>query len=419
LRRFGLRAGIDQVALYNAVQFQDLSNRDCQAGHYDQARLSEHAFKVAQLGFSDLQLQSIRIKGTTAQCVRSTPHIVVLRCLNQLIRQSVKIEASDRDTIIRRLASVLGEGVPHRIYKFDVKAFFDSVDCVELFALLANDSHLTRSAVLVLENYFRELADRKLKGIPRGIALSATLSEYLMRQFDRYVSRLPEVYYYARYVDDIFIVTGARENPDRFARQIKTHLPLGLELNTTKTKVLDVPVQLKSDGSAVVGQFDYLGYTFAIHETKRVDNRLSRSIEITVSAKKIRRIKSRLCRAVSSFIAEGNIRLLERRLQLLTGNYNVRDMSTGRLRNVGLYCSYRRANSLASLVELDSFLRSIFVGKRSRLAKRLASKLSLQRRRAFLRFGFAKSFGSQTFYNFSPGELAQLSVCWRDAYVDC
>jgi hypothetical protein len=410
-----LRGGFDQTALFNAVQFQDLSNPDCKAGQYDQKRLSEHAFKIAQLGFGSLHLQSIEIKGSTAHCIRSTPHLVVLRYLNQIIRQLAKVEPSDRDTIIRRLATVLAEGVPHRVYKFDIKAFFDNVDASELFVLLANEAHLTRSAVLVLQHYFRELSARQLRGLPRGIPLSATLSEYLMKTFDRFVSRLPEVYYYARYVDDIIIVTSAREDEGRFSSKIKRQLPPGLQFNTTKTKVLDIPVQPKSNGSAVIGQFDYLGYNFSIHETGRVDGHLSRSIDITMSAKKIRRIKSRLCRAVSNFVVESDVALLERRLQLLTGNYNLRDLSTGRIRNVGLYCSYRRVNSIAGLAELDSFLRSIFIGKHSRLARRLSFKLSLERRRSFLRYSFVKSFGSQTFYNFPLGELAKLTLCWRDA----
>jgi Reverse transcriptase (RNA-dependent DNA polymerase) len=410
-----LRVGIDQVALYNAVQFQDLSNPDCQTAQHDQQRLSEHAFRVVQFGFGALDLQQLKIKDNIAHSVRSTPHLIVLRCLNQLIRQSVKIEPSDRDTIIRRLATVLQEGVPHRIYKFDIKAFFDSVDCKELFGQIANEIYLPRSGALVLQNFLNELANRNIRGLPRGIPLSATLSEYLMKKFDDYVSRLPDVYYYARYVDDIIIVTGMRENKNQFAREIRKHLPPGLQFNTAKTTMLDVAVQLKSNGVPAIGNFDYLGYNFSVHETKRVDGRLSRSIAINLSAKKIRRIKFRICCALASFITENDMKLLERHMQPLTGNYNLRDLSTGRIRNAGLYCNYRRANSYTGLHELDSFLRSIFVGKHLRLARRLSSQLSLNERRALLRFSFKTSFDLRTFYNFPPSELAKLTLCWRDA----
>jgi hypothetical protein len=410
-----LLSGIDRLALLNAVQLQDLANPDCKSLQYDQERLTLHALEVVRDGFSDLKLQEIEIKGNIAHSVRSTPHLVVLRCLNQIIRQSVKIEPSDRDTIIRCLATVLAEGVPHRLYKFDIKSFFESIDTPALFQQLANEPDMPRSAVLVLNSYLNLLLDRNIRGVPRGIQLSATLSEYIMKQFDEYVSRLPEVYFYARYVDDIVIVTGAREDKTHFARQIKRQLPRPLEFNTTKTRVLDIPVQKKSDGLSIVGDFDYLGYNFSIHESARIHNRLCRSNQITIAPRKVRRLKSRLCRAVTSFIVDNNISLLERRLQLLTGNYNLRDISTGRLRNVGLYCNYRRANSTASLIELDSFFRSLVIGNRSRIARRLSTACPTQERRSLLRFSFAKGFTEQIFYNFPSAELAELTLCWRDA----
>jgi hypothetical protein len=153
----------------------------------------------------------------------------------------------------------------------------------------------------------------------------------------------------------------------------------------------------------------------SIHETKRVDNRFCRVIDVTLAPRKIRRLKSRISRAVASFTTNGNKHLLERRMQLLTGNYNLRDLSTGRLRNVGLYCNYRRANSSAALVELDSFLRSIFVGGHSSLARRLSHKMPYRTRRSFLRYSFTNGFQERTFYNFRPDELAELTMCWRDA----
>jgi hypothetical protein len=406
---------IDKASLLNSIKVQDLSNPDCQALAYDRERLSEEAFRVVQNGFADLKLHQIPIRGNVALCVHSTPHLVALRCLNQTIRRSVGIQSSDRDTIVRRLTTILGEGVPHRLYKFDVKKFFDSIDTLQLFGQLANEARIPRSAVLVLENFLYELVNRGVVGLPRGIQLSATLSEYSMKQFDRFVSRLPDVYYYARYVDDIIIVTGAREERAQFTRQIRKELPFTLDFNNTKTKHIDIPVQPKSDGSSIIGDFDYLGYNFSIYETKRVGHRLSRSIGVTLASSKIRRLKSRVCRAVARFTIDGDVGILERRLQLLTGNYNLRDVPTGRLRNVGLYCNYRRANSDAALIDLDVFLRSVFVGKRGALARRLSSRMSLTSRRSFLRFSFSRSFHRRTFYNFHPNELANLTLCWRDA----
>jgi hypothetical protein len=402
--------------LSNCIHSKDLLNDDCVAGGYDADELAQRAVTVVQSGFGALRLESLVIKRKLAHCVRSTPHAVVLRGLNRLIRQATQIKPSDRDTIIRRLGTVLAEGVPHRVYKFDIKAFFESVDTKWLFEQVANVSALPRSAILVLERYLNELHSRGIVGLPRGVPLSATLSEFALQRFDSELSILPEVYFHARYVDDIVVVTSARENPKDFARKIRKLLAhLGLELNHNKSTRIDVAVQPKSDGKAIVGQFDYLGYNFLIHETTRnADRRLARKVEITIAATKIARLKTRLCCSLGTFLSDGDIGKLERRLQVLTGNYNVRDFSTGRPRNTGLYCNYRRVNSQVALSELDAFFRSVMVGSRSRLSRRLSAKIPTTVRRSLLKYNFAKSFEKRTFYNFQVTELVELRRCWRD-----
>ncbi|WP_315701273.1 MULTISPECIES: antiviral reverse transcriptase Drt3a [unclassified Bradyrhizobium] len=402
--------------LSSCIHRKDLLNDDCVADGCDVDELTRRATNVVQYGFAALKLEPITIKRKIAQCVRTTPHAVVLRGLNKIIRQTTQIRPADRDTIIRRLTTVLEEGVPHRVYKFDIKAFFESIDTKRLFEQVANVPAMPRNATIVLLNYLNELQSRGLVGLPRGIHLSATLSEFALQRFDRELSLLTEIYFHARYVDDIVIVTSSRENPLEFSRKIRKLLrPLGLELNHQKTKTIDVPVQLKSDGRGILGRFDYLGYAFSIHESKRnADGRLYRNVEVTIAATKIARLKSRVCCSIAAFLIDGDIGRLERRLQLLTGNYNVRDFVKMRSRNTGLYCNYRRVNSHAALSELDAFFRSILVGSRSRLSRRLSTKVSMDVRRSFLKFSFERSFRDRIFYNFAAAELADLRRCWRN-----
>ncbi|MCP1774736.1 antiviral reverse transcriptase Drt3a [Bradyrhizobium japonicum] len=402
--------------LSSCIHGKDLFNEDCIAGNYDADELTKRASTVVQYGFVTLKLDPIIIKGKVAHCVRTTPHAIVLRGLNRIIRQATQIRPSDRDTIVRRLTTVLQEGVPHRIYKFDIKAFFESVDTKTLFERVANIPSMPRNAALVLLNYLNELRSRGIVGLPRGVPLSATLSEFALHRFDRELSLLPEIYFHARYVDDIVVVTSARENPRDFVRKIRRLLaPLGLELNYKKTKTIDIPVQSKSDGKTILGKFDYLGYAFSVHETARNSNqKYFRDVDVTIASTKIDRLKARLCCSIAVFLGDGDIGRLERRLQLLTGNYNVRDFVRNRSRNTGLYCNYRRVNSHTALAELDAFLRSLLIGTRSQLSKRLSAKVSLDIRKSLLKFSFERSFRQRTFYNFSQMELADLRRCWRD-----
>jgi hypothetical protein len=412
-----LLPGMNKEFLASCIRPKDLLNEDCVSDNCDAAELVQRCATVVRWGFPALKLESILIKGKTAHLVKSTPHAIVLRGLNVTVRRATRLKPADRDTIIRRLATVLGEGVEHREYKFDIKSFFESLDTKSLAADMASVTAIPRSAVRVLENYFTELEGRGIKGLPRGISLSATLSEWALSNFDKKISSLPDVYFNARYVDDIVIVTGARETPGQFIKKIKSLLaPLKLELNPDKTQQIHIPGPPQaSSTNRVVGQFDYLGYSFAVHEAKRApDRRFYREVDVSIAKTKIARLKSRLCLAVCAFLADGSIGDFERRLQLLTGNYNLRDFVNGRQRNTGLYCNYRRANTSEGLKEIDAFFRSLVVGGRSRLAKRLSQKVPIGLRRSLLKYNFVRSFNEQVFYNFTLAEIAELRRCWRD-----
>lgn len=82
----------------------------------------------------------------------------------------------------------------HRIYKFDIKSFFERLDTALLLKELWLVPEVPRSALSLLANYFDELRDRNIPGLPRGVQLSAILSEFALKQFDREVPLLPDVY---------------------------------------------------------------------------------------------------------------------------------------------------------------------------------------------------------------------------------
>lgn len=405
---------LHQEALARVIRPKDLDSAGLLDTSANRAFLSQAAYEAAQSDFSTLSVRPFRLKKKIAYSVLSAPHAIVLNQLNQVIRVATGVKTSDRDTIIRRLLTILSEGVPHRLYKFDIKEFYDSVDTRSLADAILIDPRIPRATLLVLAKYLDKLNQGNITGLPRGIPLSATLAEYLLRDFDAIISKLPDVYFYARYVDDIVLITSAREDIRTFARRVRRTLPFKLDFNSTKSRVLDIPVT-RSNGLAIVGALDYLGYNIAIHESARVQGRLARAVDVSIATKKLIRIKTRICRSVIAFIEVPNIRTLTRRLQLLTGNYNVREYATGQLRNVGLYCNYRHANQLDGLLELDSFLRAILIGNRTHLARRFAASASRSQRQSFLRFSFARGFADRTFYNFDSRELADLKECWRDA----
>jgi hypothetical protein len=130
------------------------------------------------------------------------------------------------------------------------------------------------------------------------MAISATLSEYTLRDFDQFVSRLPNVFYYSRFVDDMVLITSGDVDADEFKNLVSERLPRGLLLNQQKCRYLSLSENRVSGGQvpSVVATFDFLGYQFEIWRRQKDGNRnlSSRMVNVDISPSKTKRIKTRV-----------------------------------------------------------------------------------------------------------------------------
>src|SRR5699024_10410218 len=85
------------------------------------------------------------------------------------------------------------------------------------------------------------------KGLPRGIGVSAFLSELFMRDIDNQIRNLTDLVYYARYVDDIVAVfipkstTIEKNRMKRYFVKIKDIVKeKGIKLNRAKTNCFNL-----------------------------------------------------------------------------------------------------------------------------------------------------------------------------------
>jgi hypothetical protein len=235
-----------------------------------------------------------------------------------------------------------------------------------------------------------------------------------MRDFDRQIANLPGVYYFARYVDDMIILTTEQNDHAAFLRTVADHLPSGLRLNPKKTKA--VPVRGKSNPPSLDGYFDFLGYSFSISTKFRdADNKFVRRVDVDISEKKISKLKSRVILSLMDFINGGTFQDLEDRLRLITGNYHIYDHARSFRRKVGIYYNYNQISldTAKALTELDVFLKRILLSRNGTICRRLYPLLNSPQRRKLLKYSFNTSFRSRTHYHFNAARLAQLIECWK------
>jgi RNA-directed DNA polymerase len=162
---------------------------------------------------------------------------------------------------INRVAdSIVRERV--QVIDIDLKAYFDTVRHDILLAKVAQrveDRKIMRLLKLILKSSGKQ-------GVPQGGLISPLLSNLYLNEVDKMLEKAKEVtrtgkyihLEYARFADDLVVLVDGFKKWRWLTRAVMTRLcqefqKLGVELNTEKTKVVDL---------SAGGMFSFLGFHF-------------------------------------------------------------------------------------------------------------------------------------------------------------
>lgn len=344
---------------------------------------------------------------------------LVLRKVTLNLRRVTSIRQPDRQMIVSSLRHLLAEGTPFRIYRLDITSFYESFGTSDVIETINAISNLSPQTKRLIEKILQFFITAGGQGIPRGLALSAVISELMMTMFDEHIANSAGVFFYARYVDDIVVLTHALENKTTFLRTVVKTLPRGLSLNETKQKVRSASERVApSAASTTIFSFSYLGYEFTVKEPLRNKiipiKRQFRDIGVDISKNKLTRYKTRICRAFLDFTTTADYQLLLDRLQFLTSNFSVRDINTGRRKLAGIFYNYPYVSSSTGggLDQLDKFLWGAIRGGHGRLFSRSAAILTRSQKRELLTLSFKRGHENRTFRYFHPKHIGVMQECW-------
>ncbi|MCU0402113.1 MAG: RNA-directed DNA polymerase, partial [Algoriphagus sp.] len=166
------------------------------------------------------------------------PNKLILRKLNDNIKRIYKDEQANRRIIISQVKTLLSETCPFWVIKTDIKSFYESIDRERLISKFHDDSMLSYQSMFLIKRIFENPLLAGKSGVPRGMNISATMSELYMRKFDRWVRSYDSVYYYARFVDDIIIFSNSLKDSLSLIENLNVKLELlaeGLSINHKKT----------------------------------------------------------------------------------------------------------------------------------------------------------------------------------------
>ncbi|HEV2600649.1 antiviral reverse transcriptase Drt3a [Sphingopyxis sp.] len=373
----------------------------------------DSAAEIGRNGFATVSFLNSKLRGKHIHQVTDIAQLLVLRHVSKNIRYITGAKQDDRQFLIECIRTMLREGTAYRVYKFDIKSFYENANIPGILDRLRNDEGFSGQSAVALSTFFAIAKAHGVSGLPRGLGLSATLAEYLLRPFDEYISNVAHVWFYARFVDDIFIVTSGREDRTAFENDAKAALPEGLVFNS-KSLVRDFDGYDKAI-TGLAHSIDFLGYRFNVDRPVRSGGAVMRAVTLDIAPSKVRKIKTRVAKALTQFSKDGNYIDLRSRCRLITGNFNFVDRATGVRRVSGIHFNYPLIDvgSSKALDDLDKFFRNVVMSPHP--LNKLRPGLSKQQRRELVRLSFRGGHQQRRFYSFSPVRLAELVAVWRHA----
>lgn len=330
-------------------------------------------------------------------------HHFVLKQLQRNIYKTFKVKQANRRQIVSQIKLLLDDGFPKVIVRTDISSFYESIHHESLLSKIEQNSLLSypskKIIADVLNQYWQTLIADGIKtttdvrkGVPRGFGISAYLSELYMRDFDRKMSRSPNVTYYARYVDDIIIVftpESRTENKtsDSYKNQVKSLIfqATQLAVNEDKTSVIDLRKEDRERRATINYKLTYLGYQFIVGYKHNLIERKTKRLPLVtkMSENKFERYQLKISLAFDEYLRHSakypgaesrSNRMLLQRINFISTNFRL----TSRKDNVfmGIFFSNEFLSTTEDLKKLDKFLKDEIARITKPTNKYLIGKLS-------------------------------------------
>jgi hypothetical protein len=350
----------------------------------------------------------------------------VIKQLQHNIRHLFKVKQANRHSILSNIKTFLNSKIPVYVIRTDITNFYESIPHNKLMPLLNNNTLLSNKSKSLIKGIFKEyefLKDKSITkkgyGVPRGIGISSYLSEIYLRDIDKEISNRQEVLFYARYVDDIFIIInflpmGTTTLDDYYVKIEQLFQEKGLILKTRgdeKCKILDF-----TKDSVPEEKFDYLGYKLCIKRDKR-----QLAISYSFSDEKQKKYKGRIDNIFRHFekLVKTNIPQAYKDLfdcmNLITSNVKLLNGKSGV--KVGLFYNNDLLDNMEVLNELTKHLNEktdtinnlpIKLTGRDKLIEKIQKRIK--------KIDFRTRWEEKKMYKFSLQRLFELQKILRKNY---
>ena len=157
----------------------------------------------------------------------------ILRKINHNIKRIYKVKQADRNIIVNQIYNILKENPNYYIYRLDINSFYEAINRNKIVNKIFSSSVISVETKKLLQKVFERI--QETEGLPRGLSISATLSELYMKDFDYSIVTTDGVFYYSRFVDDIIIFSIKELTFDYLNKTLQENT--SLKFNNKKTPI--------------------------------------------------------------------------------------------------------------------------------------------------------------------------------------
>lgn len=237
-------------------------------------------------GINIPSLTTAQIKRRTTYLTESLEDTLALKLIDRYIRRVYKVRQSDRNRMVKQIATLLKDPGDFSFLRFDIQDCYECINFRNILTKIKEDMILSPQCIRVLEQIAALIEKRGQFGLPRGLPISTTLAELYLEKLDQEFATNQDIIYHARYVDDCIVVIST--DLENTAKELveKTLNSLDLELNKNKSSIYSA--------DATNERLEILGYSLS--STTRFDGRkrAQNDVSIQIAENKLKKIKTRI-----------------------------------------------------------------------------------------------------------------------------
>lgn len=350
-----------------------------------------------------------------------------IKQLQYNVKKTFKVKQSSRHLILSQIKLLLNESSPKYVIRTDVSKFFESIPQDKLFDKINDNTLLNIQSKKFIRQILDEYNTKKDtarididKGIPRGVGISSYLSELYMKDIDKHIKNMEDVVYYARYVDDIFIIISPKlpkKDIDFYFEKIKDVVgreSLVLHEEGDKYNLIDLSNSVSENTHY---NFTYLGYKIHIEQYLKDSKMTILKTSFGLSEDKKNKVEVRVLKSIDYFNQKSkyDLKLARKNLILCLHFLTTNTKLSGAKSRIktGIYYSNDLLDSCfeKDINTLDNKLKGKWLSKVQPFADLFANNTEKRKyierikKNIISKCNFHKGFNEKTYHTFSKDEL--------------